>query len=64
MGMITVAQSVYKETILRKNLMNQSLLINLALELDNKINSKVNDSCPFFRVTSPSFLEYGNYILS
>lgn len=37
--------------------MNQSLLINLALELDNKINSKVNDSCPFFRVTSPSFLD-------
>lgn len=38
MGMITVAQSVYKETILRKSLMNQSLLINLDLQLDNKVN--------------------------
>lgn len=54
MGMITVAQIVYKETILRKNLMSQSLL-SLALELDNKMTSKVNDSCPFFRATSPSF---------
>lgn len=36
--MITVAQSVYKETILRTSLMNQSLLINLDLELDNKVN--------------------------
>lgn len=33
--------------------MSQSLL-SLALELDNKITSKVNDSCPFFRATSPS----------
>lgn len=49
--MITVAQSVYKETILRKTLMNQSLFINLELQLDNKMNSKVNDSCPFiFRI--------------
>lgn len=53
MGMITIAQSVYRNYI-EENLMNQSLLINLALELDNKINSKVNDNCPFFRVTSPS----------
>lgn len=35
--MITVAQSVYKEAILRKSLMNQSLLINLDLQLENKV---------------------------
>lgn len=54
MGMITVAQIVYKETILRKNLTSHSLL-SLALELDNKITSEVNGSCPFFRASSPSF---------
>lgn len=43
--------------------MNQILLICLALELDNKITSKVNDSCPFFRATSPSFKD-GNHTLS
>lgn len=43
--------------------MNQSLLISLALELDNKITSKVNDSCPFFRATSPSSKD-GKHTLS